>query len=201
MMTEAHLGRLLPACLHQAISDVLPQRLEYYEEWLSPDGLRDGSIGLAPVSAVLGFLRTEGEAYRSVVMRAGTLAASWTVASLPPFQRRLGQSMPLSIRAIFALRITRRIVRDILATSSASTRLRKGTVTMRIQSSLFCSVREPQPRPLCDFYSALAVETLRCFDVAAEGHVESCRATSGPACVTTLSSVGAARVAETARAA
>ena len=42
MMTETHLGRLLPACLHQAISDVMPSRLEYYEEWLSPDGLRDG---------------------------------------------------------------------------------------------------------------------------------------------------------------
>ena len=49
-MTEARIGRLLPACLHQAISDVLPERLEYYEEWLSPDGLRDGSIGLAPVT-------------------------------------------------------------------------------------------------------------------------------------------------------
>ena len=64
IMTEGHLGRLLPACLHQAIADVLPQRLEFYEEWLDPVGLRDGSIGLAPISAVIGFLRTEGERLR-----------------------------------------------------------------------------------------------------------------------------------------
>ena len=37
-MTEAQLGRLLAACLHQAIADVLPQRLEFYEEWLDPRG-------------------------------------------------------------------------------------------------------------------------------------------------------------------
>jgi len=53
-MTEAQVGRVLPACLHQAISEVLPDRLEYYEEWLSPDGLRDGSIGLAPASRLGG---------------------------------------------------------------------------------------------------------------------------------------------------
>ena len=200
-MTEAQVGRVLPACLHQAISEVLPDRLEYYEEWLSPDGLRDGSIGLAPVSAVLGFLRTEGDAYAAVVSRAGTLAASWTVASLPPLQRRLGASLPQVFRAKFALRIMRRIVRDVLASSSASTRLKRGTATIRIQASPFCKVREPQRRPLCDFYSALAVETLRCFDVAAEGRLESCRATSDGPCVLTLTIVGAARATEAPKAA
>ena len=201
MMTEAQIGRLLPACLHQAISDVLPDRLDYYEEWLSPDGLRDGSIGLAPVSAVLGFLRTEGEAYSRVSDRAGTLAATWTVATLPPFQRRLGASLPLSLRARFGLRVARRIVRYVMATSSASTRLRRGTATMRIQASVFCKVREPQSRPLCDFYAAVAVEALRCFDVAAEAKLESCRAASGNQCVVTLRIVGATRASEPARAA
>ena len=200
-MTETHLGRLLPACLHQAISDVLPQRLEYYEEWLSPGGLRDGSIGLAPVSAVLAFLRTEGEAYRVVARRSGTLAAAWTIAALPPLRRRIGLSLPLSFRAQYALWVTRRIVRDVLATSSASTRLRRLTATMRIQSSVFCAVREPQVRPLCDFYAALAVETLRCFDVLAESHLEACRATSGGPCVMTLTIVGSAGAQESARAA
>jgi hypothetical protein len=200
-MTEAQVGRVLPASLHQAISEVLPDRLEYYEEWLSPDGLRDGSIGLAPVSAVLGFLRTEGDAYSNVVSRAGTLAASWTVASLPPLQRRLGASLPQLFRAKFALRVMRRIVRDVLASSSASTRLKRGTATVRIQASLFCKVREPQQRPLCDFYSALAVETLRCFDVVARGRLDSCRATSEGPCVLTLTIVGAARATEAPKAA
>ncbi len=200
-MTEAHLGRLLPACLHQAISDVLPDRLEYYEEWLSPDGLRDGRIGLAPVSAVLGFLRTEGDAYRAVMSRAGTLAASWTVASLAPFQRRVGASLPRSFRAKFALRLTRRIVKDVLTSSTASTRLQKRTATVRITSSLFCAVREPQERPLCDFYAAVAVESLRSFDVAADARVGSCRAVAGGACEVVLAIGGAAHAADPARAA
>jgi len=200
-MTEAHLGRLLPACLHQAISDVLPQRLEYYEEWLSPDGLRDGSIGLAPVSAVLGFLRIEGDAYRTVTSRAGTLAADWTVAALPLFQRRLGLSLPLSFRAQFALRVTRRIVRAVLTSSSASTRVRRGKATLRIQASAFCAVREPQRRPLCDFYAALAVETFRCFHVPAAARIESCRATSGGPCVVVLEIGSAVREPQPALAA
>lgn len=200
-MSEAQLGRLLPACLHQAINDVIPDRLEYYEEWLSPDGLRDGRIGLAPITAVLGFLRMEGHSYGDVVSRAGTLAASWTVASLPPLHRRFGASLPLSWRARFALRVTRRIVRDVMVSSSASTRLRRATATIKIQSSVFCAVREPQSRPLCDFYTALAVETLRCFDVAAEGRVDSCRAASGEACTVTVTIVGSVRALESAKAA
>jgi hypothetical protein len=120
--------------------------------------LRDGSIGLAPVSAVLGFLRTEGDAYAAVVSRAGTLAAAWTVASLPPLQRRFGASLPQMFRAKFALRLVRRIIRDVLASSSASTRLKRGTATVRIQSSLFCKVRTAAASAVRR--SALAVEAL-----------------------------------------
>jgi hypothetical protein len=200
-MADTHLGRLLPACLHQAISDVMPSRLDFYEEWLSPDGLRDGSIGIAPVSAVIGFLRTEGEQYHEVVARAGTLAALWSVAALPALQRRLGSSLPLSLRSHFALRVARRIVRDELAMSSVVSRLRRGRATFRVQSSLFCTVRASQNRPLCDFYAALAVETLRCFQVAAAARIDGCRAVSGPACEVSIDIVGASTATEPAMAA
>ena len=59
-MIEAGIGRLLVASLHQAIADLLPTRLEFYEGWLNTAGLRDGRIGLAPLAAVLSFLRQEG---------------------------------------------------------------------------------------------------------------------------------------------
>ena len=62
-MGESRIGRILVASLHQAIADLLPTRLEFYENWLNSSGLREGTIGLAAISAVLGFLRTEGEAY------------------------------------------------------------------------------------------------------------------------------------------
>ena len=202
MMTETHLGRLLPACLHQAISDVMPSRLDYYEEWLSPDGLRDGNIGLAPVTAVLGFLRTEGEMYQAVLSRAGTLAAAWTLAGSPSIGRRVGGVLPLTARAYYGLRTVRRITSDVLARTVAKPKLRRGRATVRITGSVFCSTRGPQTQPLCDFYASLAVETLRHFHVAATARIESCRAvTGGTVCVVTLDLGSTARIVEPARAA
>ena len=64
-MSEPRIGRVLVASLHQSIADLLPTRLEFYENWLNVSGLREGTIGLAPLSAVLSFLRTEGDAYNS----------------------------------------------------------------------------------------------------------------------------------------
>ena len=45
MMVDAGIGRLLIASLHQGIADVAPTRLPFYENWLTPPGLRDGSSG------------------------------------------------------------------------------------------------------------------------------------------------------------
>jgi hypothetical protein len=157
----------------------LPQRLEFYEEWLDPIGLRDGSIGLAPLSAVLGFLRTEHDRYDAVVGRAGLLAAQWSIASRPAYQRRLGASLPTSLRRRFAVRIARQIVRDVSSISTAATRVRRGRATMRVDSSVFCGVRDPHATPLCAFYRALVMESLRTFQVPADVAIESCRAVSG----------------------
>ena len=44
-------------------------------------------IGLAPLYAVLSFLRGEGDAYTVITARAGEYAADWTVSSMP-FARR-----------------------------------------------------------------------------------------------------------------
>ena len=74
------------ASLHQGIADLLPTRLEFYESWLNPSGLRDGRIGLAPLAAVLSFLRQEGEPYRLIVGRAGEYTAEWTVADMPGYK-------------------------------------------------------------------------------------------------------------------
>jgi hypothetical protein len=200
-MTDALLGRLLPACLHQAIVDVMPQRLDFYEEWLRPVGLRDGTIGLAPLSAVIGFLRTEGAAYDAVVARAGTLAAQWSIEELSPFQRRFGLSLPVGLRCRYALRVAGRIVRDVLSTSTAAATVRRGRATVRVQSSAFCATREAQTEPLCGFYRALAVETLRAFQIESNARIESCHAVSGGACVIMIDIVSRQRAVEPARAA
>ena len=44
-MSEAGVGRVLVASLHQAIADLLPTRLSFYENWLNAEGLREGTIG------------------------------------------------------------------------------------------------------------------------------------------------------------
>ena len=80
-MVDAGIGRLLIASLHQGIADVSPTRLDFYENWLSPTGLRDGRMGLAPLGAVLSFLnREEPPADRVIPAHAGACAADWTYA-------------------------------------------------------------------------------------------------------------------------
>jgi len=200
-MTEARVGRLLSACLHQAIMDMLPQRLEFYEHWLNSEGLRDGSIGIGPITAVLGFLRTEGDGYDRVVSRAGRLAAEWTIASLPAFRRRYIGWLPRRLRAWAALRVAAGIVRDISSVSRASVKVRKRAARFAVTTSLFCAVREAQQLPLCGFYAAVAAESLTRFDVPARGHVERCRAVDGGVCTVALDLTGAASAAGQAMAA
>jgi len=96
-MTDAAVGRLLVGSLHQGIADLLPSRLEFYESWLNPTGLRDGRIGRAPLAAVLSFLRQEGEPYHLVAARAGEYTAEWTVAELAPLQRTIIRSAPAAV--------------------------------------------------------------------------------------------------------
>ena len=96
-MIDAGVGRLLVASLHQGIADLLPTRLEFYEAWLNPAGLRDGRIGLAPLAAVLSFLRQEGEPYQLVAARAGEYTAEWLVADLPRFERTIVRAAPAGV--------------------------------------------------------------------------------------------------------
>src|SRR4030095_10403932 len=111
-MREAGVGRVLVASLHQAIADILPTRLSFYENWLNAEGLREGTIGLAPCYAVLSFLRQEGDAYGLITTRAGEYAAEWTVQSMRPLRRSLVKASPAWVRHRTLLRMARALVRD-----------------------------------------------------------------------------------------
>ena len=201
IMTEARVGRLLAACLHEAILDELPQRLDYYETWLRPDALRDG-VGLGPVTAVLGFLRTERDGGHDRVMaRAGRLAADWTIDSLPAVRVRVIRTLPRWFRARAAARVASAIVRDVLSTSRASTRVRRSHVELRVTESLFCAVREPQTTPLCAFYSAVAARSFERYGLSSQGRIDRCRAVAGGPCVILLDFRAAVHLADPARAA
>lgn len=178
-MSEPRIGRVLVASLHQAIADVRPERLEFYENWLSVAGLREGTIGLAPLSAVLSFLRTEGDAYGAITACAGDYAAEWTVRGLPAMHRRLIGVLPESLRARAALRTARALVRSTYPGSRAIVRLRRGNAAIDLRGSLFCEVREASALPLCGFYAAAITRVLRLFSIPAEARVLECRAAGG----------------------
>ncbi len=175
-MSEPRVGRVLVASLHQAIVDLLPTRLEFYENWLNVSGLREGTIGLAPLSAVLSFLRTEGPAYVIITARAGEYAGDWTVNTLTPMERRIFRSLPGPLRARAALRVARMLVRSTYPGSRAIVRLKGGTASVDLRGSLFCEVREASSLPLCGFYAAAIGRVMQLFEMRADATVTECRA-------------------------
>lgn len=196
-MAEARIGRVIVASLHQAIADVLPQRLEFYENWLNSHGLREGTIGLAPLLAVISFLRTERNAYDQVVARAGEYAADWSLASMSPLKRKLILWLPAWFRSRAALSVAGSLVKDSYSGSKAAAKVRRSTATVDLRGSLFCTVREHAPAPLCGFYAAVTERVLKLFHVPAQAACSRCRAVGHPACEITVALHGTA--VETAR--
>lgn len=170
------------ASLHQAIGDLLPTRLEFYENWLSAGGLKTGSMSLAATTAVLSFLRGEGPAYAAVMARAGEYAGTWTVEGLSGLKRRVTRALPGSLRARAALRLGRALVRRIYRPSRAITRYRRRAATVELRGSLFCDVRQAGQLPLCGFYAAAFASLLEQFGVPADVRVDACRGAGAEGC-------------------
>ncbi len=181
-MRDAGIGRLLVASLHQGIADRLPDRLEFYENWLNPRGLRDGTIGLAPLHAVLSFLRTEGEDYARVTTTAGEYAAQWAVGELPSTRRWAATRLPGLLRRRVALGVARTLITRAYTGSRTRLALR-GTIGMlEIKSSIFCGVRERAPGPLCQFHAAAIARVLADLGIPARTAIVACQATGDGVC-------------------
>lgn len=159
-MVDAGIGRLLISSLHQGIADVSPSRLEFYENWLSPKGMRDGRIGLAPLGAVLSFLhREEAPANAQIVERAGRYAADWTFQGLMPLRRWLIPRLPMPMRARAALGLGKRLIVDTVRESKVKVRFSGTTAAIDIHSALFDQLRDPATMPMRAFYAS-AVDRL-----------------------------------------
>lgn len=179
-------GRLLVASLHQGIADLLPSRLEFYEAWLNPAGLREGKIGIAPLAAVLSFLRQEGEPYRLIAARAGEYSAEWTVASLPPMQRTVLRAAPQTLRLRLVMRVARKMVRNTYGSSRAVVRWRKDRAAVDIRGSIFCEVRERAAQPLCEFYASAIRRLMYLFNLDVDVETDQCRASGGGQCLVSI---------------
>jgi bacteriochlorophyll 4-vinyl reductase len=187
-MVDAGIGRLLIASLHEGIADVSPTRLEFYENWLTPPGLRDHKFGLAPLHAVLSFLRLEGQhTYERIMTKAGQHTADWAYADLSSIERALVRRLPGGMRARWALRASRRLVAQTFKGSRASVRVRKGEGTVGIRASIFCTLRERATFPMCVFYSAAVERFLQHFGLDAIVRITECRAHGGSGCTIAVS--------------
>jgi bacteriochlorophyll 4-vinyl reductase len=185
-MREAGIGRVLVASLHQGIADILPARLGFYENWLNAEGLREGTIGLAPLYAVLSFLRQEGEAYALIMARSGEYAAEWTVESMSPTERAMVKAAPVWLRRRLLIGLAGRLVKSSYQGSRVVWRMRRGTASIDVRASIFCTVREKVDHPLCGFYAAAFTRLLSLFGLRAHAAVVSCRGTGEASCVLTI---------------
>ena len=182
-MIGVEIGRVLVASIHQAIADELPTRVDFYDHWLGGQRMRDGSVGLAPMTAVIGFLRAEGEPYHDVMKRAGRHAADWSVDSMPATRRRMIQALPRWWRVRTVLKMAARTIRQGYEPTKTRAGVRRGVARLEVKDSLFCRVREPQPAPLCDFHAALIVQFLNRFGLTSSARIEQCLGTGGDRCV------------------
>lgn len=181
-MTDDGVGRLLVVSLHQAIGEVLPQRLEYYEHWLSPMGLKEGRGGLAPLLAVLSFLRQEGQpVYAQVMTLAGQYSAEWHGAETTLSRRILGW-LPRRLRARLALRRARRLLQAAFAPLEVSASSRRGVATVAITRSVFCTLRDRWSWPTCAYFAGAITRDLAMHGIDAEVRTTACVACGEPAC-------------------
>jgi len=182
-MIEPGIGRVLVASLHHAITERLPTRVDFYEEWLSPRGLRDGRMGLAPLQAVLSFLRQEGEAYDDVMARAGELAAGWWLTELPSVRRSAVSAGPLWLRGRLTMGLCQDFVKQTFRDSHVTSAWSAGEGQLTVGHSVFCDVRGQGQHALCGFYVSALGEVLKAVGMAVVIDVLTCRATGGTACV------------------
>jgi len=182
-MTDAAVGRLLVASLHQSIAELLPMRLEFYEAWLNPSGLREGRIGLAPLAAVLSFLRLEGPPYDLIVARAGEFTAEWTVSDLAPWYKRFILGSPPAVRKRLVVRVAKWMARSTYGATEVEVKWQRWRGAMDLRSSLFCEVREKVDHPLCEFYASAMRRLMSLFDLDADVVTERCRATGAAECL------------------
>jgi hypothetical protein len=117
------------------------------------------------------------------MLRAGRLAAEWSLLSLPSGRRRFTAALPRWFRLRAALRLVREIALSISSGTPVTVKVKGRSARVEFVSSVFCSVREKQRAPLCGFYRALVASTLEAFSLPAGAVVHECRAVGAPRCV------------------
>ncbi len=181
-MTDAAVGRLLVASLHQGIADLLPMRLEFYEAWLHPSGLREGGSGWRRWRQCSAFF----------VSRAPR------TTSLPPVRastRRIGPSPKCPRSASESSWQCRRPFASEWWSASPNGWCEAPTATPTSRSNGDSGVGQSNSRarcsarsgirvdaPLCEFYASAFRRLMSLFNLDADVVTEQCRATGATRC-------------------
>lgn len=183
MQNDAVVGRVLLASLHQAIAEVLPARLEFYEPWLAPSGPGEQTLGIESFAAMLAFLEQEGELTDAVFSNAGQHAAFRRFAELPTLTRAYLRVLPHQLRAEKVVRLVVEVLPSLYPGSRFDMTRRGGTVFINIDGSPFCGARGPADSPSCGFYAGAVTTFLRLFRLRGSLKVSRCRAAGSKSCL------------------
>ncbi len=195
-MSEPQIGRALASGLHQAITELMPTRVEFYESWITPKRIREGQLGRARVAAVISFLREEGAAYDAVMSQAGRYTTDWTLDTLSGPRRAMLTQLPRPLRLRGVLGLADRVVRGLHDEVRFEWRVRRGVAAVTVDGSLFCQVREPTEVPLCRFYGAVIERCLEAFGFEGVAESSRCRATGEAACELIVDTTGSTSPSE-----
>ena len=141
-------------------------RLEFYESYLRPRAWREDAVNLAPVTAVLSFLRhSDGETYGAVMTQAAAYAADWWMARQPWHVRTGGRLLPLWMRLRQVGTLSKRHFETSYRGTKVRVRVRRRRLELEIRGSIFCSSREQAREAHCGYYLAF-VQALLAHDAS-----------------------------------
>jgi hypothetical protein len=183
MQNGPTVGRVLRASLHQAIAEVLPARLTFYERWLTSASADLPDLGIASFLAMLSYLEQEGRGYNAISARAGHYAAIRSFRQLFVLKRAYLRVLPRRLRARKGVGLAIAMLPDLYPEIRVEMTRRRGTAFIGIDGSPFCDTRHATPRPTCGFFSSYLTTYLELLNLRPAVRVTRCRASGATSCL------------------
>jgi len=183
MQNGPTVGRVLLASLHQAVAEVLPARLTFYERWLTSASADLPDLGIASFLAMLSYLEQEGRGYNAISARAGHYAAIRSFRKLFVLKRAYLRVLPRRLRARKGMKLVVAMLPELYPEIRVEMTRRRGTAFIGIDGSPFCDTRHATPRPTCGFFSSYITTFLELLNLRPAVRVTRCRASGATSCL------------------
>jgi predicted hydrocarbon binding protein len=183
MQNGPTVGRVLLASLHQAIAEVLPARLRFYERWLTSASSDLPDLGIAPFLAMLSYLEQEGRGYDAISARAGHYAAIRSFRTISVLKRIYLRVLPRRLRARKGIGLVTAMLPALYPEIRVELTRRGGTAFLGIDGSPFCDRRHATRRPTCGFISSHITTFLELMRLRPAVRVTRCRASGATSCL------------------